>query len=1032
MNKQKKTNTINSYLLNNKFRNILASQPIDNIFVQSSPKEMKFKKEINIFIAPAKIKTYNNQNIFIDKNFNINYKNDKNENDIIIKQYINFLISQGVIRQEQSSDNYIINDSKINTNININLERSERSNNISPSINKDINMKKYYMIEKINDIEILKKKRFLIPQIMLQLYIENENKNKDKEKEKKKFNLKNIIKIEKKIKFEIIPAPKKSFQRQLIDCITLNDKNYSENLKFKIIDIRNNYNLNEINFSNNINRRSLGIRDNNNIDIHDNPSLSLEEKSPNSFREINKEININHNKKEITKNYIIFPKEKLLYKNSNNISFCIKSKIKKENKIQKIEQINLLRKKKHFNIKDNIINLLIYSDKPSKKTIEEENESKEEEENSNYLKDNNSNNEIDEVYTEDNEKNILRNKKKLKNKETKNRIPLIIVSNENIFIESTYDMLVIDKTWDNLCKENIINNLFIIGLNNKILTPSNINRNLNINTIYSPTNSPKKEIEINYDIDEDIKTNKSIEIQLNKNEEKIVDWNNIIIPKFINSIKIFGNKTKSKYSKNITNDIVNEIWFYIPGNENIILDMNFFTNKFKYKYNISNNYEYRFWNEDFLKYQKIKNFSFIKQKKKYIKNKIKKEISFIISTEKILSNFATPRITEPEFKIKNNINDFNAIYYNEYNNDDEDNNILKNRNINNNGRNAKLNKRNLNIQKNHTFNKTDKTTMDKTVKNNNSIKQNNNIYHENMKNHNKNNFGKKGNSISKLVYKNKDNNNEYQNIEKINKISNNHKIKTNNIIISKKNNNINKDFNDMNNKNMIVNDINKNYFSNYIKSDNNIKKDININSNVNNIIDDEKIIDKDSLKLYVLNYSINNKINNNIDYYNINEKNKNIINEISNEDIVNQKVSTSLKFNDKKNLNNSENIEIINRNYFIQKDNNINPQEDKEEIIDQNDYNYFFDNKEIMNAEKENSLIHLENKRYDEDIKGEKNEIFKVKRRRTIQRYNHLFKSKSSEKITINKIKNNNYMSKSNSEKKFELLREYSFDNNYN
>ena len=85
-----------------------------------------------------------------------------------------------------------------------------------------------------------------------------------------------------------------------------------------------------------------------------------------------------------------------------------------------------------------------------------------------------------------------------------------------------------------------------------------------------------------------------------------------------------------------------------------------------------------------------------------------------------------------------------------------------------------------------------------------------------------------------------------------------------------------------------------------------------------------------------------------------------------------------------------------------------------------------------MNAEKENSLIHLENKRYDEDIKGEKNEIFKVKRRRTIQRYNHLFKSKSSEKITINKIKNNNYMSKSNSEKKFELLREYSFDNNYN
>jgi hypothetical protein len=562
---------------------------------------------------------------------------------------------------------------------------------------------------------------------MLQLYIENENKYKDKEK--KELNLKNIIQIEKKIKLEIIPAPKKSFQRQLIDCITLNDKNHSEYLEFKIIDIRSNYNLNEINFSNNINKRSLLIRDNNNIDIHGNPILSLEEKSPNSFREINKEININHNKKEIPKNYIIFPKEKLLYKNSNNISFCIKSKIKKENIIQKIEQINLLRKKKHFYIKDNIINLLIYSDKPSKKKIEEENESKEEEENSNLLKDNNSNNEIDDVYREDNEKIILRNKKKLKNKESKNRIPLIIVSNENIFIESTYDMLVIDKTWDNLCKENIINNLFIIGLNNKILTHSNINRNLNINNIYSPTNSPKKEIEINYDIDDDIKINKSIEIQLNKNEEKIVDWNNIIIPKFINSIKIIGNKPKSKYIKNIANDIVNEIWFYIPGNEDAILDMKFFTNK--YKYNISNNYQYRSWNEDFLKYQKIKNFSLINQKKKYMKNKIKKEISFIISTEKILSGFATPRITEPEFKIKNNINDLNAIYYNEYNNDNQDNNILKNRNFNNNnGRNAKLNKRNLNIQKNHTFNKSDKTTMNKTIKNNKANKQINNIYHE--------------------------------------------------------------------------------------------------------------------------------------------------------------------------------------------------------------------------------------------------------------------------------------------------------------
>ena len=271
-----------------------------------------------------------------------------------------------------------------------------------------------------------------------------------------------------------------------------------------------------------------------------------------------------------------------------------------------------------------------------------------------------------------------------------------------------------------------------------------------------------------------------------------------------------------------------------------MLDINFFTNK--NKYNISNNYQYRFWNEDFLKYQKIKNFSLIKQKKKYIKNRIKKEISFIISTEKILSNFATPRITEPEFKIKNNINDLNAICYKEYNNDDQDNNILKNRYFNNNGRNAKLNKRNLNIQKNHTFNKSDKTTMDKTIKNNNTIKQSNQIYQENIKNYNKNNIGKKGNSVTKLVYKNKDNNNDYQNIEKNNKISNNHNIKTDTIINSKKNNNINKDIYNINNKNVIVNDINKNYIKNDI---NNIKNDININSNINNNIGDEKIINKE-------------------------------------------------------------------------------------------------------------------------------------------------------------------------------------------
>ena len=174
MENNRKVNIKNNHLFNNKFPTFLKSQPIDNLFVQSLTSKMEIKKQINIFLPPTKNKKLIFPNIIIDNNLNLNYQN---ENDIIINQYINYLICKGVIKQENSSQNYIINESIKNTNTNINISSYNNLNTINYTNNNN-NWNNNNTVEKINSIEILKKKKFIIPQIMAQIYIENEKNDK--------------------------------------------------------------------------------------------------------------------------------------------------------------------------------------------------------------------------------------------------------------------------------------------------------------------------------------------------------------------------------------------------------------------------------------------------------------------------------------------------------------------------------------------------------------------------------------------------------------------------------------------------------------------------------------------------------------------------------------------------------------------------------------------------------------------------------------------------------------------------------------
>ena len=81
----------------------------------------------------------------------------------LLNQLINYLISKGLlIKQNNSSQNYVINNESI-INSNININSNKYLNAIS---NRNNNWNENNIIEKINNIEILRRKRFIIPQIM--------------------------------------------------------------------------------------------------------------------------------------------------------------------------------------------------------------------------------------------------------------------------------------------------------------------------------------------------------------------------------------------------------------------------------------------------------------------------------------------------------------------------------------------------------------------------------------------------------------------------------------------------------------------------------------------------------------------------------------------------------------------------------------------------------------------------------------------------------------------------------------------------
>ena len=990
MENNKKINIKNTHLTNTKFPAFLKSQPIDNLFVQSLISKMEIKKQINIFLPPTKNKKITFQNIFIDNNLNLNYQNEND--DIKINEYLNYLISKGIIiKQENSSSlNYIINESIRNTNININS-----NNNLNAVNYVNNNWNNNNVIEKINNIEILKRKRFIIPQIMAQIYIEKEKKEKE--------NKINSYKIDNKIKFKIISNVKKGLEKQLIDSISLSN---SENREIFMNGSRSR-NKNNNHFINLKNKSvSMNFEQENNKTNEINIYSSLPQNNNKIIKYIsqrNIELKIIQTKKnssnyiQYLENFIIFSKEKKPYEKSYNNSFFIQSKPKSKNNIQKIEQLTLLRKKKLFFIIDNQINLLIYPDIKENNLVgeEEEYEDKDENENDIYNINNNSNNSINSnneinIYNINNNNTIkLRNKKKprvLKNlsENNKNDISYIIETNENLYIENAYDMLVVEKNWNELEMEKTVKNLFIKGERGVAGKNMDINGEIQINKIDIKGNN-RESLE---------KENK------NKNKKRGKDWNKIIFPKFNNYIKIIGNKNKSKKEKELKNEIIKEIWFYIPGNER--------SSDFLFNANIDNNYRY-----------------FNKQN---LNNIIKKEINFIINGEKALSNFITPRITEPEFKINKNINIIDFKNNNDYNNNDNINIVLKNKNIKQNKNINDNNELNVNILKNKNMN------HNKNINNNNELNVNLNVNKINNRD-----------ILKKLVFKNA-NNTITEKIIHDNKITKNNNINKN-INLNKKNNIKNKNI--PNNKNTNDNTLQKN--SNLNNINNNIinikKADNNINTNINyNNINDNKKGNK-TLKLFIYNYSIkdyqnnNNKIN-----YNYNSNNINLKKRISNdnEDIVNiGNASSNIILNNNTNINNNKynTIEIINTNYLIQKDKNYFPKKkiiksaSTEEIV-QNDYNYFNNENEILNeGENQKIIIQNENKRYAED-NGDCNDgiygILPIRRSKSISNYKHLFKSKSKERMNL-VDKNRKNMIKSNSQKNYELLRDYSFEqNNYN
>ena len=137
MDIQKKENLNNNYLFNNKFKNLLRNQPIDNLFIKSNI-PLKIVKSINYHIISIKKRKLYSDKIMIDNKYSLNYQN---KNDLKVYEYLNYLINKGIIiQQDNSSQKYILKESNTIINSNTNI-KSNIISNINTKVNTNINKK---------------------------------------------------------------------------------------------------------------------------------------------------------------------------------------------------------------------------------------------------------------------------------------------------------------------------------------------------------------------------------------------------------------------------------------------------------------------------------------------------------------------------------------------------------------------------------------------------------------------------------------------------------------------------------------------------------------------------------------------------------------------------------------------------------------------------------------------------------------------------------------------------------------------------
>ena len=803
MDRKTITNFKNGYLYSSKFSNLYRSQVLDNLFIQ--PYKPLLKRQKASFLSfPA---TKKMKNLIIDNMFRLNYLK---ENDTLVDEYLNYLIMKGIIvQQEQSSQNFVL----------FNKE-NKFTNNI---------------IEEINSIEIVGIRRFFIPQIIAQIYIESDEITQNKIR---------MNKMEKKESIEMLPLEKKPLKKEIINNIIVNGKIISD------------YNIETIN------EIEIVCRKPHIIIIDKGISLKVAAKEKTQLQEISiNSIFVQGNKSVNSKyiNYIIQKNEEINIHQTKKLviikqnldtllilgnvkapnqkcileEIFIQGKIKPCNDIQKIEDFNILQEKEQFYEIDNIINLIIDDEEEDELNI--------------ILNENNIDKKIIENEINTNSDNTqttrLRNKKFLKSHhKNKKKVPLYEMETmERLFFERVYDMLLIERSWETLDIEE--NNNFFIGALYNNSNYNNINNNIfeNTNNNFNKINNINT---LNSNLNNDVKINKSFEIICEKvNEENPVEneknvsknWNEVISPNFNSNLKILGVKktklnNKKQKQNQYQNQILKEISFNIPRKE-----QQHFLDKLKNTINnidngngnsISNQ---RKWNDNNIIKEKVKNFTIIKKKLKNKKvwdnpNKIQKEISFKIRSENNNINLINQH-TEPEFHLEND-NKLRSKIHKLNNNNDNNDIIYGKREVDN----------NINPHNPH-----------------NNINKNNNI---------KNKINK-----AEIIINNKTN--ISNSIDKKNKINfEEHKLFSDNIIIENNHSNNNlqnifKNNNNIDDINDIVNQENLNFQIPQKENNNNninlsLKKSHTntITRNHNNILEDEE---EQFIDLYDYNYNSNIK-----------------------------------------------------------------------------------------------------------------------------------------------------------------------------